>query len=241
MTYTFNLPIEIEGSNPDESSGICIVFCLPGQTFSNKYLMSWTKLLGACLARNMRVFVSQNCSPVVAWTRAMCLGAESVIAGAHSTPWDGCVKYDYIMWIDHDQVYEPEDFFKLLESPHDVTCGAYRALATSGYPEECYPAWTKGSQIPFEPLTPTAVEAYAAKHGRYIPLDITGMGWMLVRKGVFERIPSPWFGKDDRVESFGVCDMSGEDAVFCRKLHTLGIDCMLDTRVRVGHEKRVVL
>lgn len=177
---------------------------------------------------------------VVAWTRAQCLGAGSVIVG-DAAPWGNRLEYDFIMWIDHDQVYEPEDFFKLLESPHDVICGAYRALATLDHPTECYPAWSKGSKIPFEPLTPTAVDAWAAKNGRYMCLDITGMGWMLVRKGVFERIPSPWFSTDRLVNAPGVCDMSGEDAVFCRKLHTLGVDCMLDTCVRVGHEKRVVL
>ena len=43
-----------------------------------------------------------------------CLGGSS-IGGKNQKPFQGRVDYDYLMWIDSDQVFEPWQFFNLLE------------------------------------------------------------------------------------------------------------------------------
>ena len=52
------------------------------------------------------------------------LGGD-VLAGPNQKPFQGKVDYDVIVWIDSDIIFTPEDVFKLLDSPHDVTAGVY--------------------------------------------------------------------------------------------------------------------
>ena len=41
------------------------------------------------------------------------------------TKFGGEIDYDYIMWIDSDIVFKPEQFFKLLDHDRDIISGLY--------------------------------------------------------------------------------------------------------------------
>jgi hypothetical protein len=49
--------------------------------------------------------------------------------------------------------------------------------------------------------------------------------------------------KDDNETKEGVelVDMCSEDVAFCKNIEDAGFDIMLNTRLRVGHEKSVIL
>ena len=47
--------------------------------------------------------------------RNMCLGGD-VTKGARQKPFQGNIDYDYIMWIDSDMVFKPEDFTALINT-----------------------------------------------------------------------------------------------------------------------------
>ena len=63
-----------------------------------------------------------------------------------------------------------------------------------------------------------------------------GMGWMLVKKGVFEKTVFPWFGP-----IITGLDFNGEDVSFQIRAKDAGFDSWVDTSIIVGHEKGVVL
>ena len=221
-----------------------IVFCLPGIQFSDKFLSCWSRLVSACQSKAMTVMLRQGYFSGGAWaSRAKCLGVVPNIQASYigEKPFGG-VEYDFIMWIDSDQIFEPADFFRLLESPHSVTCGWYidpyqNVMALQKENEDVTrsklgdcSSWLKPSDIMKHAIT---------SESPYIQLHTSGMGWFLMKKGIFERLQAPWFFFDenlkklDRFHSF----LSGEDSHLCDKVRSLQIDIMLDSRVHVGHEK----
>lgn len=220
-----------------------IVFCLPGREFSRQFLLSWSALLAACLDVGIKIVISQEYSSVVHFARAKCLGGD-VLRGSEQKPFAGELDYDFIMWIDSDIVFKPDDFFNLLRSPHPVTAGYYvmednkHVASVKNWDIEFF---KKNSS--FEFMTPEQCQKYAEsnKENPYLPVSYTGMGWMLIRRGVVESIKYPWFYRPIESIAPGVTDMNSEDVAFCKNLQDCGIQIMLDTRIRVGHLKHQIL
>ena len=73
-------------------------------------------------------------------------------------------------------------------------------------------------------------------NGEMIEVFGNGMGWMLVKKGVFEKTHITWFGPI--IEGL---DFNGEDVAFQMRAKDVGFPSYVDTSIVVGHEKGVVL
>jgi hypothetical protein len=81
-----------------------------------------------------------------------------------------------------------------------------------------------------------------SKRKKPFTVDYTGFGWVMIKKGVFENLPYPWFAPKMQVfESGAVQDMCGEDVSFCLDAIEAGDDIWCDPRIRVGHEKTRVI
>jgi hypothetical protein len=180
--------------------------------------------------------ISQQYSSVVHFARAKCLGGN-VLKGADQKPFQGQVDYDAMMWIDSDIVFKPEDFFKILESPHDVTSGIYmmedlQHLAVVKNWDNDY--FEKNGTFQF--LSPTDLEA----EPQYVPVSYAGMGWMLIRKGVIEDLKYPWFWS--ALETVGgLVDMNSEDVALCKAMNAAGHQVYIDKTIRVGHQKAMII
>ena len=212
-----------------------IVFCLPGREYSRESLMSWTDLMNQCNAKGHQCMVSQNYSPVVHFSRSKCLGAD-INAGTRQVPFQGNVDYDVLMWIDSDIVFQPKDVLALLESPHDVTAGYYLSEDLQTIP--AFKAWDEEYFVKngmFEFLTVDTLPK-----DQYVQVAYSGMGFMMIRKGVVEKLEYPWF-RSDVVKIGERVDILAEDFSFCRAMTASGTNIHLDTTVRVGHQKKVIL
>lgn len=213
-----------------------VVFCLPGREYSREFLLAWSDLLMQATSKGHQVMISQNYSSVVHFARAKCLGGD-VLKGAAQKPFQGQVEYDAMMWIDSDIVFKPEDFFRILESPHDVTAGLYmmedlqHMAVVKEWNEEYFQKYGT-----FKFLRPDDVVGAP----EYMEVAYAGMGWMLIRKGVVEDLKYPWFWSD--LQKIGdLADMSSEDVAFCRALKEAGHPVHLDTKLRVGHQKKMII
>lgn len=219
-----------------------VIFCLPGREYSREFLLAWSDLLMQATSKGHQVMISQNYSSVVHFARAKCLGGD-VLKGPDQKPFQGQVEYDAMMWIDSDIVFKPEDFFRILESPHDVTAGLYmmedlqHMAAVKDWNEDHFKKFGT-----FKFLRPDDVVGAP----EYMEVAYAGMGWMLIRKGVAESLKYPWFWSD--LQKIGGADgspvlheMSSEDVAFCRALKEAGHPVHLDTKLRVGHQKKMII
>ncbi len=221
-----------------------LIFCMPGRSYSREFLLAWSDLLMQASARGHQIMISQQYSSVVHFARAKCMGGD-VLRGSDQKPFQGQVEYDAMMWIDSDIVFKPDDFFALLESPHAVTAGLYmmedlQNFATVKEWDEAHFA-QNGS---FKFLKPEEIvrvdEADSSSTLRYLPVAYTGMGWMLIKKGVVEDIKYPWFHSP--LQTIGdLIDMNSEDVAFCKALTAAGHPIYVDTKVRVGHQKMLII
>ena len=205
-----------------------IIFCIPGNSFSNRFLKCWTNLTKELHKRDIEYELFSQYIPNVYKVRSLLLGADRKF-GQYQTPWQGNKDYDYIMWIDSDQVFEPSDFFKLLEHDKDIVSGLYLRKPQGDTLDDI--------PIEFACFNEDGKMLYTNEvNGELRKVWSNGMGWMLVKKGVFEKTVFPWFGP-----IITGLDFNGEDVSFQIRAKDAGFDSWVDTSIIVGHEKGVVL
>jgi len=217
-----------------------VLFCLPGKEYSGNFLKCWTNLLVACLRKGIVAHVSQHHSPVVYFVRNMCLGGDYSY-GVKQEPFQGKLDYDYIMWIDSDILFTPENFFSLLEHDKDIVSGLYMMADNQHYAVS--ENWSDDKKIQNGDFDFVTREKLAEKDGLF-KVAYSGLGWMLVKKGVFESLEYPWFRPmwteitdGDKI----IKDFAGEDATFCKMVAEKGFDVWVDPKVVVGHEKKMII
>lgn len=217
-----------------------VIFALPGKQFSGNFLQSWTELIHACSGQGIQVGLVQPYSPVVYYARNLCLGGDN-LKGVDQKPFGNQIDYDYIMWIDSDIVFTPEDFFKLLNHQKDIVSGLYIMSDNTHFAtvKDWDMEFFKENGF-FKFLTRTDIE----NKTELFPVDYTGMGWMLVKKGVFESMKYPWFEPlyvEFQMNDKFIKEFFSEDVVFCKKAKNNNFEVLIDPTVLVGHEKSVIL
>lgn len=224
----------------EEYKGKTIIFCLPGRQFSNNFLLSWTNLFSWCLSKGIRPLMVNRYSPNLYYVRNLCLGGD-VTSGVKQKPYQGKVEYDYMMWIDSDVVFEPEHFEELLKVDQPIVSGLYMMqdnihYATVESMDDEYFLYNGSYQF----LRREDVK----KKEEPFPVDYTGFGWVLIKKGVFEEFEYPWFRPmwtNLNRGGVAVSDFSMEDVAFCRMAQKKGYKIWIAPKAIVGHEKMMIL
>ena len=216
-----------------------IIFCLPGASYSGRFLQCWTNLLAELPKYKITYGLSQHYMCNIYHVRTKCLGA-SIERGVDQKPFDGKVDYDYLMWIDSDMVFKPEDFLKLIDHDKDVVSGIYKMSDDVNYAtvetmdEEFFEQW-----MYYQFMQDKDIEA---KKGKLFKVDYTGLGWTLVRKGVFEKMKYPYFYPRKKVwKKYGWEEFVWDDVEFCLRAREEGFDIFIDPKIRIGHEKIKIL
>jgi GT2 family glycosyltransferase len=130
----------------------------------------------------------------------------------------------HILWLDTDTICEsprdPNDALRMLLNCNvPVVSGLYRSKKSKGeYP---YAMWMKNPKednyLPIAKWT-----------GNWLKVDAIGMGFCLMKREVFEKIPPPWFVWDKP-------DGVSEDFAFCRKLIDHEYEIRVFTDIRLSH------
>lgn len=218
-----------------------VIFCLPGNNFSGRFLDCWSELMMYCAANGIQFLVSRKSSCNIYYVRNMCLGAD-LQRGKYQKPFDGKVDYDYLMWIDSDMVFNPQHFQKLLNHQKDIVSGIYMMEGGQAY-ATCRKMdvnqFKEHGHFPFLAQKDLQELKEEDLEDGLLPVSYTGMGWMLVKNGVFESMEYPWF-RTKMLKYGDIQDFTMEDAYFCLKAKEKGFKVFVDPVVRVGHEKNVV-
>ena len=217
-----------------------VIFCLPGRTFSDNFLKSWTNLVTELPKHNIKWAMSQKYHVNRYFVCNSCLGGSS-IGGRDQKPFQGKVDYDYLMWIDSDQVFEPWQFFNLLEKAKEtntsILSGLY--LMQGGEVFATVEDWDKEffkKNGYFKFLTPKDVSS----RKEIFKVSYTGFGWLLVKKGVFESLDYPWV-QPTWFDEDGIREMTTTDCGFMHRAAEKGFDTYIDPTIVVGHEKTQIL
>ena len=220
-----------------------VVVALPGRVYSGSFLKNWSQTLMILTQKGYKVIMLNEYSSFVPFSRMKTLGLD-VLRGATQVPFDGKLEYDVWLTIDSDMFFVPEQVIELIEDTdkHPVVSGLYRMTDLEHY------ATVKDWDM-----------EYFKKHGtfeflkvkdldtseKYMKVAYNGMGFFACRKGVIENLKYPYFSyplieletEDGKV----LRDMCSEDVSFCKNLKDAGYSVIVNTNLRVGHEKMLVI
>jgi len=212
-----------------------LIVVLPGGIYSMGFFASWTKLVrdisnGIPQAGIDQVAFVNVYSPVVYQGRnSMLLAGQKPTKDAQ--PFNG--DYDYILWLETDMVFEPSDVLKLFDADVESISALYSMGAK--VPNIAVAGWwnARGEQQRLN------IPAVLATEGSFMKVDFHGLGFLLQKKGVLERIGYPWFNElyELRGEEY---EYLGDDFSMCKQLKERGVDLYVHTKVAVGHEKTMV-
>ena len=231
-----------------QSAKKTIILALPGDSFSSKFMVAWTNTLSALLGSGKyNIIIAPATGSYVSFVRMRTLGLD-VRRGITQKPFDG-EHYDVWITIDSDIIFTPECLISLIESTekHPVVSGMYRMAdlvnfaAVKNWDTEFFQK--NGT---FEFLTEEAIGNWKKETDlRYMPVHYTGMGFFACRKEVLDKLTYPYFNGnlEEIVTDDGkvLRDLSSEDVYFCKNILAAGYEIVLDTNLRVGHLKPVVI
>ena len=220
-----------------------VVVALPGREYSGTFLTNWSETLMLMVQKGYKITMINEYSSFVSFSRMKTLGLD-VLRGATQVPFGGQLDYDVWLTIDSDIVFTPNQVIELIEDvdKYPVVSGLYRMADLKHY------AAVKEWDI-----------EYFKKHGtfqflnvdtldtseKYMKVAYNGMGFFACRKGIIENLKYPYFSypliEIETEDGKLLRDMCSEDVAFCKNLKDAGYHVIVNTSLRVGHEKTLVI
>ena len=258
-----------QGQAQQEQKKLKVIIGLPGDHFSQAFLLSWTNTIYTLVSSNRYdIKISPGKSSFVPFARMHTLGLD-VLRGKSQKAFHN-EAYDVFVSIDSDVVFSPIQLIELIECTklHPVVSGYYMMQNNKDF--AVVKEWNKSHFAEhgvFKFLQPKDTEEDMKKFSaeleerkkaedekkdpgqlsnpNFLKVSYAGMGFFACRKEVLDALAYPFFNRElqrmrgkDGVE---LVDMCSEDVAFCKNIEDAGFDIMLNTRLRVGHEKSVVL
>ena len=226
-----------------------VVIAFPGRQYSNNFLKSWTETLYALFEKKYVIYVINNYSSFVPFSRMQTLGLD-VGRGPNQVPFEGKLDYDVWITIDSDMVFNSEQVIELIENTdiHPVVSGLYRMQDMKHF--ACVQKWDEAyfrENRTFQFMTPEDIDEYKSKtNEKFIKLVYNGMGFFACRRGVIESLKYPYFHRElqqirDEDGRVVMVDMCSEDVAFCKNLIDAGYAIYANCDLRVGHEKNYIV
>jgi len=225
-----------------DSSKKTVVIALPGKEFSNVFLMQWSESLLKLTQLGYKIALTNEYSSYVPFTRMMTLGLDTM-RGNDQKPFDGKVEYDVWVTIDSDIIFTPKQLIELIEDTdkYPVVSGMYKMTNSK------YISAVKEWDV-----------AYFARNGAYEFIDpdtfdkdvkhhnvaYVGMGFMACTRQVLETIKYPYFNyptEETEIDGKTVSQIFSEDVSFCKRVTDAGFKISINTDLKVGHEKKLIM
>lgn len=164
---------------------------------------------------------------------------------------------DWLWFIDTDMDFPPDTLDRLVESADPVErpiMGALCFALMKGDAQEVVPTMYGWDEDEEGRVVPTRHLSLPSPDGVY-PVSATGAGCVLIHRSALEGVAAarpadgaptwaetswPWFRWSDWTPG-GMPDVMGEDLTFCFRAGAAGFPTHVDTRIKVGHVKPVVI
>ena len=220
-----------------------VVIALPGRTYSGRFMMNLLNTMMIMKSRGYDVILTNEYSSYVTFSRMKTLGLD-VLKGVDQKPFDGKIDYDVWLTIDSDIVFSPEQVMELVEDTktYPVVSGVYRMEDLKHY--ACVKEWNVEYFKKMGTFQFVKVDDFE-RAPKFVSVAYNGMGFFACRKEVIEKLKYPYFsyplieieGKDGVI----IRDTCSEDVAFCKNLTDAGMEIIVNTTLRVGHEKTLVI
>jgi len=220
-----------------------VAIALPGREFSGNFLKNWSQTLLTLTQKGYKIIMLNEYSSFVPFSRMKTLGLD-VLRGATQVPFNGEVDYDVWLTIDSDIFFIPEQVIELIEDTdkYPVVSGLYRMSDLQHY--AAVKEWDMDYFKKYGTFEFLKVKDLDTSE-KYMKVAYNGMGFFACRKGVIENLKYPYFSypliemetEDGKV----LRDMCSEDVAFCKNLKDAGYSVTVNTSLRVGHEKVLVI
>lgn len=211
--------------------------CMPGEYWRAEFISGLSETLVRLSMGGFQVMLSTNYIPIVSTSRNMVAGGNYG-NGKLQKPFGGKVEYNYLLWLDSDISFKFDHVARLIELDKDFCAGWYK---TKYRKDSCVCVNQDFDQLDktglFDLLSSEEIEKKKAP----FKADFVGMGFVLMKKGVIEKLEYPWFTLGEHTLSNGVRRQLGEDVTFCMKIRDAGFDIWVDPTVKVGHSKTYVI
>lgn len=224
----------IAGTQPvaqGRATPISLACCLPGETFSSRWVVNWTAL---------QIGFHQTgiwYKPVFTYSSNVYVTRGAIWADLRSNS----IKTDYILWIDDDNILDfgqLQSMISTLETTKelDMVVGWCRT-APEGYsvdvPLSCGHINDAGL------ISPLTLETMQEADSDLISIGYSGFPAVLMRGSLIERLTAtgiehPFTPIVDKKFMWGI---SGEDYAFCWQLRQIGARIAVDRRIKVPHLK----
>lgn len=222
-----------------------VVIGLPGNSFSSKFIVSWTSSLNTLWETNKYdIIVSPGVSSFVPFARMQTLGLSN-LRGIDQKAFDG-MEYDVFVSIDSDIVFTAQNLIDLIEatSEKDVVAGYYRMNDLKNL------AVVKDWDINYFKKTGTfkylqQEDIEQLKSEKFVKVAYCGMGFIALTKTAIDSLSYPYFhtelqefkGQDGKL----IRELCSEDVSFCKNLEKEGFEINIMPNLRVGHEKALII
>ena len=213
-----------------------VIFCIPGKQFSDLWLHSWNDTLLTLSKAKISWAYSMDYDAVIYHARNKVLGGNNLL-GKNQKPFQGQVKYDFIIWIDSDMVWKGQDILDLINSDKPIISSCYLMRDNLHYAiveNLDYTTLSKKGTFDFlnRDMLLTKTEPFKVNY--------TGFGLLAMKYGVLESLEYPWF-RPQWIDYNDFFDFTSEDVGFCWSAQKAGYDIWVNPAIKVGHEKLIVL
>lgn len=222
-----------------------VVIGLPGNQYSSKFLVSWTTALNTLWELGKYdVVVSPGVSSFVPFARMQTLGLNN-LRGIDQKAFDG-MEFNIYVTIDSDIVFSAQNLIDLIEATNekDIVSGYYRMNDLKHF------AIVKDWDINYFKQTGnfkylTQEDMDKCKDENFLKVSYCGMGFMALTKNAIDSLNYPYFNTELQefkgLDGKLIREMCSEDVAFCRNLTKAGYDINIMPKLRVGHEKPLII
>ena len=220
-----------------------IIIALPGIRYSGKFMMNLMNTVTTLNNKGYEIIATNEYSSYVTFSRMKTLCLD-VLKGADQIPFGGKIDYDVWLTIDSDIIFTPEQVLQIIEDTekYPVVSGLYRMEDLKHYAavKEWDVEYFKKTGS-FEFLKVEDIDTF----DKYMPVAYNGMGFFACRHGVIEKLKYPYFSypliEIEAENGKLIRDTCSEDVAFCKNLTDAGFEVIVNTSLRVGHEKVLVI
>jgi len=224
------------------------MFCLPGTPSSGTQGISTWLAIYELMALGKSVAIKTASSCNIYLVRNLCLTNKSF--QLEQLPFeDYCEDYDRIVFVDSDNYVTSKDILKLtshdedivaawyVQAPKDVEAIGVHIPATCGVYRDINKPWT------VRPFLAGIIPYIKRNEKGLVQVQYSGMGLMVIKKGVFESIGFPWF--KSWIKEYEICGVKmaepvTDDEGFCLRVQEKGFKIFIDPEIKIGHEKLTI-